>query len=56
LTREPGLESWIKSWAGESIEVLDPEGWFEKGQGVQGYYQDELLGRNVPRCSEGTFL
>jgi hypothetical protein len=53
LTR--GLESWIKSWAGESIEVLDPEGWFEKGQGIRGYYQDEQ-GRNVPLCSEGTFL
>lgn len=42
LMQELRLERWIKSWAGESIEVLDPEGWFEKGQGIQGYYQDEL--------------
>jgi hypothetical protein len=55
LSREPGLENWIKSWAGESLEVLDPEGWSEKGQGIQGYHRDKM-GRNLPRCLEGTFL
>jgi hypothetical protein len=55
VQREPGLESWIKSWAGESIEMLDPEGWFERGQGILRYYKDEL-GRTFPRCAEGSFL
>jgi hypothetical protein len=55
LSREPGLESWIKSWAGNNLEVLDPEGWFERGQGIQGYRRDSS-GRLSPHYSEGTFL
>ena len=33
LTRSPTLSKWIKGWAstlGREVEVLDPDGWFER--------------------------
>jgi hypothetical protein len=55
LTREPKLEAWIRSWAGDGLEVLDPEGWFERGQGIKDYTRDET-GRLLPGYLQGTFL
>jgi hypothetical protein len=55
LEREPGLEKWIKSWAGDNIKVLSPEGWFELGHGIVGHTRDSL-GRYMPAYIMGTFL
>jgi hypothetical protein len=55
LSREPGLENWIKSWAGESLKVLDPEGCSRKDK----EFKDIIVTRwdaILPRCSEGMFL
>ena len=32
LDRSPGLEAWVKSWAGESVQVATPEDWFYSAQ------------------------
>jgi hypothetical protein len=31
IQRSESVEAWLRSWLGESMEVLSPEGWFERG-------------------------
>jgi hypothetical protein len=55
LDRAPGLKTWIKSWAGESSEFLEPEGWFERGHDHRGGSVDSK-GFWTPRLVKGTFI
>jgi hypothetical protein len=55
LERSPALVDWIRTWTGENLTILSPDGWFERGQGIVGYEQDEL-GRRLPIHEAGSFL
>ena len=55
LERSAGLEKWIRTWAGDDLEVLSPKDWFSRGQGIAGY----LISKEnicLPYYKAGTFL
>ena len=35
--RSPNLVPWIRSWCGEDANLLDENGWFESGHGIEGW-------------------
>lgn len=41
LDLSPGLADWFRSWIGESMEVLDPADWFERGHDIAGWSRDQ---------------
>jgi hypothetical protein len=55
LERTPSLLTWIRSWAGERLEVLTPKDWFLRGQGLDSFAIDSK-GRNVASYRTGIFL
>jgi hypothetical protein len=55
LERDDRVEPWIRSWAGNALEVLSPNDWFNRGQGIDGYAVDDL-GKLMPSHSAGVFL
>jgi hypothetical protein len=55
LDRDASLEKWIRSWAGKNMEILSPDDWFFRGQGIDGFAPNEL-GRRVPVYRSGTFV
>jgi hypothetical protein len=57
LERSPTLESWIRSWAGSGLEVLNEQDWFVRGQGIQGYATDPAISNvTMPLFQTGLFL
>eukprot|EP00957_Ditylum_brightwellii_P096570 7355057-Ditylum_brightwellii.AAC.1 len=32
----PAVQEWVFSWAPGEIEILEPEGWFERGHDITG--------------------
>jgi hypothetical protein len=36
VQRSPKVEPWIRSWLREESELLQPEGWFERGHDILG--------------------
>ena len=55
LERSPGLLPWVKSWLGESCEVLTPEGWYERGHDFDGG-RVNTDGVWMPSLRAGTFV
>ena len=59
LERSAPLLGWINSWfSGENnleIEVLDPEGWFERGHDIIGGTKN-CDGRWIPKYQSGNFI
>jgi hypothetical protein len=55
LERTPSLLDWIRSWAGDQLELLSPKDWFVRGQGLDSFSIDKS-GRNVASYRAGTFL
>jgi hypothetical protein len=58
IDRHPPLLDWISSWAsglGHEVELLSPEGWFERGHDMDGG-RDNTDGIWMPRYSTGTFV
>lgn len=56
LQRASNLETWIRGWsAGEDLELLEPEGWFERGHCISG---GKLNSDNIwmPEHKDGVFL
>ena len=37
ISRAPNLVPWIRSWCGEDAILLDENGWFESGHGIEGW-------------------
>ncbi len=65
--RSPDVDTWIRSWAGESVEFLTPEGWFVRGHGlaedefevIEGGQQgaaDQGEGFKWPKIKPGKFV
>ena len=54
---QPNIETWIKSWVPETptIEILSPEGWFERGHDILGY-EKNIDGLFIPTIRKGTFI
>ena len=51
------VEGWIRSWAGETVESLEPEGWFVRGQNIiEGDCEVNSEGRRLPKLKPGKFL
>jgi hypothetical protein len=42
LQRHPNLAKWLEKWIRFPFEILTPEGWYERGHGISGGYQDHL--------------
>ena len=55
LERSEGLEDWIRSWAGFTLETLTPCDWFIRGQGIFGFALDEMS-HMMPTYRAGSFL
>jgi hypothetical protein len=55
LEQSPGLEMWIRTWAGLDLQVLSPKDWFSRGQGIAGYFISKENVR-LPSYKAGTFL
>ena len=55
LERSEGLEDWIRSWAGTTLETLTPDDWFLRGQGIAGFALDEMS-HMMPTYRAGAFL
>ena len=36
IQRSPAVEPWLRSWLGPNTEVLEPDGWFERGHDILG--------------------
>lgn len=55
LSRCDKLEPWFRSWVGETMEVLDPKGWFTRGhEHVGGTAAGSRFWR--VECEPGIFL
>jgi hypothetical protein len=59
LERSTPLLEWIKSWfsssEGNDVEVLEPEGWFERGHDIIGGAKN-CDGRWIPKYQSGNFI
>ena len=58
LERWPMISPWIESWArdsGNPVEILDPDGWFERGHDVRGHTTN-VDGIWMPNYKAGTFI
>ena len=58
ISRSPALEPWIRGWAsemGHNVELLTPEGWFERGHDIQGSTTN-VDGVWMPAYQHGTFI
>ena len=60
LERSAPLLDWIKSWFGEdgkgdNVEVLEPEGWFERGHDIIGGSKN-CDGMWIPKYKAGNFI
>jgi hypothetical protein len=56
LERSATLQGWIKSWAGEDMEILTPHDWFQRGHDIKGWKKEDgdLFFR--PIIKAGTYL
>ena len=55
LERSSGLVDWLQEQIGEDLEVLTPEGWFDRGHDIDGGYEDES-GIWIPKYRSSTFV
>ena len=55
LQRFPPVETWLRSWLGKDMEVLTPEGWFERGHDILGGKND-AKGFWRHNLTSGTFV
>ncbi|GFH43770.1 hypothetical protein CTEN210_00243 [Chaetoceros tenuissimus] len=56
IERSATLEAWIRGWSdGDKLELLEPEGWFERGHCISGgsLNNDGLW---IPEHKDGSFL
>lgn len=52
VERAPNLVPWIWSWCGEDATLLDENGWFESGHGIDGWEMGKD-GFERPKLAEG---
>ena len=55
LDRAPALLPWVRSWMGNELEVLTPEGWFERGHDFDGS-QKNCDGYWMPGLRSGIYV
>lgn len=53
--RSPALLDWVKSWLGSDLELLTPEGWYERGHDFDGG-RSNCDGIWIPGLRSGIFV
>jgi len=56
LERSPSMLDWIRSWSIDSVTVLEPIDWYERGHGISGWHHPGAGNLSHPAIAEQDVL